>query len=63
MPNPNKINQVETPVDIAVALADKQMEAVLAQIVGQGQQTRTRRVGGTEANVLIDTLAEMVPEG
>jgi hypothetical protein len=63
MPNPNKINQVEAPVDIAVTLAEKQMEAVFTQIVGEDKQTRTRRVGGTEANVLIDTLAQMVPEG
>lgn len=62
MPRRNDIDQFQTPIDLAFAMAQKQQETFLNQIVKPRQPQRQRRLGDVPANPIIEAIVAQVPE-
>lgn len=59
---PNKINQVETPIDMATEMAEQQLSRVIESIMGPEKKERRAMLGGLPAQDIIDSVANMIPE-
>lgn len=62
MPRRNDIDQFQTPIDLAFAMAQKQQETFLNQIVKPRQPQRQRRLGDLPVDPIIESLVASVPE-
>lgn len=63
MPRRNDIDQFQTPIDLAVMMAQKQQENFLNQIVKPRQPQRQRRLGDMPADPIIESIVRQMPEG
>jgi translation initiation factor 2 alpha subunit (eIF-2alpha) len=62
MPNPNGINQVKAPVDIAAEMYTQQMNMAVGQILGPERRTRFQRMGDLPAEPILEAVTRMVPK-
>ena len=62
MPNPNGINQVQAPIDIAKLMFKEQVDVSIIQLLGSQRRTRVQYIGDLPAEPIIETVAQMVPE-
>lgn len=62
MPNPNGINQVQAPIDIAKLMFSEQVDVSIIQLLGSQRRTRVEYIGDLPAEPIIETVAQMVPE-
>lgn len=63
MPNPDNIDQINEPIQIATDILTAQMEGVFEQITGGQQATRQMRLGDLPADPVIEAVVAQIPEG
>jgi hypothetical protein len=63
MPNPDNIDQINEPIQIATDILTAQMEGVFEQITGGQQVTRQMRLGDLPADPIIEAVVAQIPEG
>ena len=63
MPNPDNIDQINEPIQIAADILATQMEGVFEQISGGRQPPRQMRLGDLPADPIIDAVVAQIPEG
>ena len=62
MPENNKFNQFQVPIDLATEMASTQIDQVINQIMGPDKPTRIARLGEQPADPIIQGIVNTMRE-